>query len=91
MKPKYLLIGNWSGYKASQSRDCHIEKIKYPEKYENLKYIRFTDGTYLNLSIRELKPRERIKENKQYYELIRLCLKYKVCSVTELQKAQGTL
>lgn len=85
---RYVLEGEWSGYHSGQRRVVHCTVIpKYIAdqiKEQQLHYISYTDGTSLDLSVREAKPRERITEIHGYDSLIRDCLHYKVSSVSEL-------
>jgi len=81
---RYVLEGEWSGYRSSQRRICHRTVIKRIEKYKDLTSIRFTDGTTLDLSIHKCKPRERVKEIRGYDKLIADCISEGVCAVSEL-------
>ena len=67
---RYILEGEWSGYRSSQRRVAHRVVTKHPKRYEKLKTIRYTDGTTLDLSIRPCKPREKVAEIHGYDSLI---------------------
>ena len=86
MTKRYLLEGEWSGYRSSQRRICHRAIVRNPEPFKNLTFIRFTDGTTLDLSIRPCKPRERVSEINGYGDLIQKCIDKGVSSVDELYK-----
>jgi hypothetical protein len=47
------------------------------ERLNKLRAIVYMDGTSLLLSLRQIKPRERVTENKGYYTLIRDALHHK--------------
>lgn len=70
MKSKrYILEAIWSGYRSSQSKPCHRVVIKNPKQYENIKIVKFTDGTYMSVNIRPCLKRERITEIHSYDSL----------------------
>lgn len=83
---RFVLEGEWSGYRSEQRRVCHRTVTKYPEQYKKLTFIRFTDNTSLDLTLRECKPRERIKEIHGYDELISKCIQHGVNAVEDLPK-----
>lgn len=70
---RYVLEGEWTGYRSSQQRVVHREVIdaKRSERLKDLHAIRYTDGTKLLISVREAEPRERVKTVHSYSELIR--------------------
>lgn len=70
-RKRYVLEGEWTGYKASQRRVVHREVTTTPKQFEHLRTIEYTDGTSLILSLRPCEPRERVKENHGYTTLIR--------------------
>lgn len=72
MTQRYVLEGEWSGYRSSQQRIVHREVIgkKRAERLKNLHTIQYTDGTYLSINVREAKPRERVTPIKGYDRLI---------------------
>ena len=70
-RKRYVLEGEWSGYKASQRRVVHREVTTTPKQFEHLSSIEYTDGTLLILSLRPCEPRERVDEYHGYTRLIR--------------------
>ena len=88
-RERYILEGEWSGYRSSQRRVCHRVVTKNPEIYKNLNSILFTDGTTLDLSIRKCKPRERVNEIHGYDSLINKCITLKVNSVKAIYNKKG--
>lgn len=92
MKPKRFVIeGEWSGYRSSQQRVVHRQvypggRNKLREWAEKTHGIRYTDGTMLYLTVRDCKPRERVKEIRGYTSLIEDCFHNQVSSVAELQQ-----
>ena len=86
MRKRFIIEGEWSGYRSEQRRICHRTVTKYPEKYKELSFIRFTDNTTLDLRIRECKPREKVAEIHGYDSLIEECLRDGVNTVEELKK-----
>ena len=81
---RYILTGEWSGYRSGQRRVCHRTIVKDVESYKNLNSIRFSDGTSLDLTIRKCKPRERVQEIHGYDSLIMKCICAGVDSVDAL-------
>jgi len=74
---RWVLEGVWSGYRSSQTRIVHCETTRSKKTagwFKTIHTIGYTDGTTLNLTVREAKPREKIKENPGYRSLIRDCL-----------------
>ena len=67
---RFVLEGEWSGYQKSQQRVVHRTVTTRPQKYEKLESIQFDDGTYLRLSMRPCKPREKVVEIHGYDKLI---------------------
>jgi hypothetical protein len=63
---------------------CHRVIVTKPERYKDLTWIAYTDGTSLSLTIRPVLPRERIKEIHGYDSLINQCLREGVNRVDEL-------
>ena len=85
---RYVLEGEWSGYHSGQRHVVHRTVIT-PEKAEqireqNLFAIYYTDGTSLDLSVREAGSHERVTENHGYDSLIEKCIRYKCNSVAKL-------
>ena len=75
---RYVLEGEWTGYRSSQQRVVHREIVnaKMAEKLRGLHKIVYTDGTALLIHVREAEYREKIKPSHQYDELIRDALKH---------------
>lgn len=69
---RFVLEGEWSGYRSSQQRIVHREVVsaKRAERLKNLHSIRYTDGTCLYIEVREAKFREKIIPIKGYTSLI---------------------
>lgn len=88
---RFLLEGRWSGY-TGESRLVHRTVIGRNTANEisaqQLHSIFYTDGTRLDLDIRELMPRERVSEIHGYDTLIGDCLHHKVNRVDDLPKAK---
>ena len=87
MSKRYVIEGEWTGYRYGQQRIVHRTVHTNPklEEWVNNTYgIRYTDGTSLVLSTRPLKARERVKEIPSYDKLIRQCFLANVSSVEEL-------
>lgn len=90
-RPRYLVEGTWSGYTSGQRRVVHREVVnhKRAEAIRELHMIRYTDGTCLYLSVRELAYREKAeKPINGYKSLIDDCLRHGVNSVSDLQEAR---
>lgn len=73
MAGRFVLEGEWSGYRPSQCRVVHREVVtgKRAERLKNLSAIQYTDGTTLILRLRPAEFREQIKEIRGYTSLIR--------------------
>jgi hypothetical protein len=88
MPKRFIIEGEWSGYRASQAKIVHREAVTDSKLIAALKGhygITYTDGTLLLLSIREAKPREVVKPvDHGYGSLIRKCAWADKWSVTEL-------
>lgn len=69
--PRYVIEGTWSGYRPGQQRVVHREAITDRDRFCSLSSIIFSDGTTLNITIRECKHRERVKPILAYSTLIR--------------------
>ena len=93
MKAKrYVLEGTWSGDEVRQSRLVH--RTVHSGSFKKLRAwaelvgsIRFTDGTYLKITISDCRPHEYVTEIKGYTSLIRDCALYGVASVEALNAA----
>ena len=89
MSARFIIEGTWSGYIASQRRVVHrtvhsaIFKILRAWA-ENTHAIHYQDGTALCISVRDCKPRERVREIHGYDSLIYDCYFHKVDSVAAL-------
>jgi hypothetical protein len=86
---RYVLEGTWSGYHSVQRRVVHREVIRKPIE---LSCIQYTDGTTLQIYVREARPRERVQEINGYGSLIRQALRLNKSFVTvnELQERHPT-
>ena len=69
MRSRYVLEGIWSGYHAAQKQPCHRTVTRTPNLYKDIHSIIFTDNTYMTISLRECKPRERVTEIHGYDSL----------------------
>ena len=89
-KPKRFIIeGIWSGYTSAQSRVVHRQvyagvRKKLRAWADGAGCIVYTDGTSLRLSVRDCKPRERVKEVRGYTSLIEDCAFHNVNAVAAL-------
>lgn len=69
-RKRFVVECVWSGYHSGQSRPCHRTVETYGrDKYEKLHSIRFTDGTYMDVSVRDCAPREKVTEIHGYDRL----------------------
>lgn len=89
MTKRYIIEGEWSGYRSGMERISHRTVHKSCEKKlrawaEKTHSIRYTDGTVLRLIVRDCLPRERVKEIRAYHELIKDCFYADVDSVAAL-------
>lgn len=91
---RFVIEGVWSGHRASQSKVVHRQAYasagwkKLRAWAEQARCISFTDGTSLDLSVRDCKPRERVEEVRGYTRLIEDCARHDVASVVALLAAQ---
>ena len=86
---RFIIEGEWSGYQSSQQRVVHRTVHKGSWKKlrawaEQARAIRYTDGTSLWLTVRDCKPRERVKEIHGYDSLIRDCCYHNVSAVADI-------
>lgn len=97
MSSRYIIEGEWSGYRTGQRRVVH--RTVHAAIYKRLREwadkthaIYYTDGTCLILSVRDCKPRERVHEIRGYVSLIADCARHDVCRVEDLpvERARGT-
>lgn len=89
---RFVVEGTWSGYRSSQRRVCHrTVHTKDREKFEALRNIAYTDGTFLELTVRSAKPREKVEAIHGYDDLITKCIKHGVRSVRKLAEIEGEI
>lgn len=86
---RFIVEGLWRGYRSAQDRVAHRTVHTASEKRlrawaEKTHAIYYTDGTSLELTVRDAKPRERVTEIKGYTGLIRDCMTHDVNSVAAL-------
>ena len=86
---RFVIEGTWSGYRSSQMRVAHRTVHKANRKqlrdWVSKTYaIHYTDGTVLILTVRDCKPREKVREIKGYVSLIADCAHYNVNHVSDL-------
>lgn len=86
---RYIIEGTWSGYTSAQRRVVH--RTVHPSSAVELRLwalktgaIKYTDGTRLDLSVRDAKPRERVQEIPGYTSLIADCCQHGVSRVDDL-------
>lgn len=72
MAKRFVLEGEWTGYRSSQARISHREIIteKRADFFRRLHKIVFTDGTALILFVRPAVPRENVVPLRGYSDLI---------------------
>lgn len=92
MATRFVIEGEWSGYRPAQQRCVHrtahsVKERQFRKFVESMQAIEFTDGTHLWLSVRDAKPRERIKQIHGYDSLIRACYVHGVSCVVDLPKS----
>ena len=90
---RFIIEGTWSGYSNNQRRVVH--RTVHTASYKKLRAwaekthaIFYSDGTSLDIAVRDTKPRERVKEIRGYVSLISDCAYYDVNSVAALQAKQ---
>jgi hypothetical protein len=72
MSKRFVVEATWSGYHSGQSRVCHRSVETYwREAYEALHSHSFSDGTYMTITVRDAKPRERVLPIYGYQQLLR--------------------
>lgn len=78
VKPRYEITGEWSGYNSKQRRIVHREYVKnkdFAEKVKALGFVSYSDGTTLNLKVRQMSYGERKQSTiNGYGSLIRSCI-----------------
>lgn len=89
---RFVIEGTWLGYRSSQDRVVY--RKAYPASFKKLRAwaektfaITYTDGTRLQLSVRDCEPRERVVEIPGYTRLVEDCARYDVSSVAQLVDA----
>lgn len=88
---RYVIEGEWTGYTSAQRHVVHRTVHSDPTLREWIKknsMIRYTDGTALVLSCRDLGLYERITEQHGYDSLIADCFRQNVNSVAALVNAR---
>ena len=93
-RARFVVEGTWSGYYSRQQRIVHRtvhsgSYKKFRAWAENVRGIRFKDGTMLYITVRDAKPRERVQQINGYSGLISNCRSYGVDSVQALQLAEN--
>lgn len=86
-----MIEGTWSGYSSSQRRVCHREftnRAKFADAVRELRWIRFTDGTVLEINVTDIGDGRKSKPKpvNGYSTLIRECLYAGVNAVSDLPK-----
>ena len=89
MRARFIIEGEWSGYRSSQQRIVHrtVHKATFTKLRawaEKTHAIYYTDGTALYIKVRDCKPRERVQQIPGYVSLINDCAYYDVASVDAL-------
>jgi hypothetical protein len=63
MGKRFIVEGEWSGYRSAQRRVVHREVLTHGrEGFEQISALVFTDGTTLDVTVRDAKPRERVTQ-----------------------------
>ena len=88
---RFVIEGEWSGYRSSQQRVVHRSVHagswkKLRAWAENTHAIRYTDGTSLCLTVRDCKPRERVREVRSYMTLINNYYYHNINTVADLPR-----
>lgn len=70
-RKRFVVEATWSGYHSGQQHVCHrtVETL-FRAGYEALHSHTFGDGTYMSISVRDAKPRERIERKNGYGSLL---------------------
>jgi hypothetical protein len=70
-RKRFIVEAEWTGYQSSQQRIVHrTVETHFRAGFEALEYHQFSDGTGLRISVRDCKPRERVKEIRGYKVLL---------------------
>jgi hypothetical protein len=93
---RFVIEGLWRGYRSGQDRVVHRTVHTASEKRlrawaEKTHAIYYTDGTSLELTVRDAKPRERVSVVNGYSKLIRDCMTHDVNSVAALLVEQEAM
>lgn len=84
---RYVIEGEWSGYRSSQQRVVHrvvTTRRDLVEWCDRTHGIVYTDVTMLYLTVRPALPREKVKQIHGYDSLISDCVHHDVSSVAKL-------
>lgn len=89
---RFIIEGEWSGYHSGQRRVVH--RTVHSRAYKSLRAwvervgcIIYTDGTSLDLTVRDCKPRERVQQINGYGRLIAECAHHNINCVAQLPKS----
>lgn len=71
-RKRFIVEAEWGGYTSSQQRIVHrtVETL-FRAGYEAVTWHTFSDGTSLSITVRDCKPREKVKEIHGYDSLLR--------------------
>jgi hypothetical protein len=71
-RKRFVVEAEWSGYHSGQQHVCHrtVETL-FRAGYEALHSHTFGDGTYMSISVRDAKPRERVERKNGHGTLLR--------------------
>lgn len=88
MKKRFVIEGTWSGYYSHQRKVAHRDVWSYEP---TVRFIRYTDGTTLDITVRPAKKYERVIERHGYDSLILQAERFKksyvsVDEIIELKK-----
>jgi len=95
VRSRWVIEGEWSGYRSGQQRIVHREVTSDPARAEWVNKthgIRYSDGTMLYMSCRLMEKGERLKAGliNSYGSLISDCVRHNVDSVDALcEKRKG--
>jgi hypothetical protein len=75
MSKRFVVECTWSGYKPGGERICHREVIgpKKAAALEKVYAVRFTDGTYMRVEVRNAGFREKVAQMLGYKEVLEGC------------------
>lgn len=70
-RKRFVVEATWNGYTSAQSHVVHREvQTIFREGYEAIGFHRFNDGTTLDVTVRDAKPREHVQEIHGYTNLL---------------------